>query len=82
MAEEHNKFEPSRADAKSEFRAKEPLHSLLLESPVEALKFLHDNLHDYQSDENMTDYFAEVGLQRREFIEQLKLVMDIRKLHF
>ena len=82
MSEKLDKNKHTQLNRESDFRAKEPLHSLLMESPVDALKFLHNNLHDYKSEAELNDYFAEVGLERRDFIQQLQYVMGLRKLRF
>lgn len=82
MSEQYTQFDAPHPDPESDFRAKEPLHSLLMESPVDALEYLHNDLFDYQSEAQLDDDFPSVGLKRREFIQQLQYVMRLRKLTF
>lgn len=64
----------------NQVRPKEPLYSMLMECPADALKYTLNKLTNYTSDAQLDDRYPEVGLTRREYIEQVHLAMNTRQL--
>ena len=56
----------------------EPLYSMLMDSPISAIVYLHSTLLDYTSESELNDSFPEVGLTRRSYIEQVQLALNHR----
>ncbi|MEE9320079.1 MAG: hypothetical protein V3U76_06495 [Granulosicoccus sp.] len=58
-------------------RPLEPLYSLLCTSPPESVAYLLATLNDFTDDKQLNDVYPEVGLTRREYIEQVLLVAGV-----
>jgi len=80
MSDFESEFNLELLDPKKIVRPKEPLYSMLLECPTSTLKYTYEKLIDYQADSQLNDRYREVGLTRREFIEQVQLAMQARQL--
>ena len=78
MNPENGEFNLTSPESREIVRPKEPLQSMLLECPASTLKYIHDRLIDFQSETQLEDQYPEVGLCRREFIEQVQLAMNSR----
>ena len=59
-------------------RPLEPLYSMLVEAPPESLMALYRSLLDYHDESALDDRFPEVGLTRRDFLEQAMLALRDR----
>lgn len=81
MESEEREFSLTSPESRTTARPKEPLQSMLLECPASTLKYLHDRLIEYQNESQLADQYPEVGLCRREFIEQVHLAMNSRGLN-
>lgn len=64
------------ATSRERVRPKEPLFTLLCTSPHESVVFLLGTLQRYADDSELDDLFPEVGLTRRDYIEQVHLAID------
>lgn len=62
--------------AKTTFRPKEPLYSLLRQMPLATLKFTLEQLNNYQEPAELDDVLPETGLTRRETIEHVLHVLE------
>jgi len=80
MSESETEFNLTSPGPSTVVRAKEPLHSMLLECPTSTIKYTLAQLTDYNHESQLDDKYPEVGLTRRQFIEQVHLAMRIRQL--
>jgi len=80
MATESPDFQLTPPSPKSPSRPKEPLHSMLLECAPEALLFTHSKLMDYKKESQLDERFPEVGLTRREYLEQVHIALVMRNM--
>ena len=57
----------------------EPLHSMLAEAPISALQAMLADLNDYTDNTALNDTYQSIGLTRREMLDQVNLVLNLRK---
>jgi len=72
-------FGDSPVTSKRKIKPKEPLYSLLMTSSDESLRYLFTRLSDFSEDGQLVDYYPEVALTRREYLEQVMLALRHRR---
>lgn len=77
MAEKPFTLEPSRD--RPPVRPKEPLYSLLCESPTAAVEHLYAELIDFEDDAQLNQIIPSTGLTRAAFIAQVLLVLEAKR---
>ena len=70
-------WENSRSAGRA--KPKEPLFSMLCEGPNESVQWLLESLQENSDDHALKEIFPEVGLQRWQYIEQIRLAMEFRQ---
>ena len=80
MAADVQSFELTSPGNDLDIRPMEPLFSMLAVCPVDSLMYLYNDLCNYKNESQLEDMFEEVGLNRREYIQQTQLAMKARHL--
>ncbi|MBX2883311.1 MAG: hypothetical protein KTR32_25385 [Granulosicoccus sp.] len=73
-----NEFTLRPAEPVRVVRPREPLYSMLLEASEASLLYLRKQLLDFADDAQLDDLYPEVGLTRRDYIEQVQIVINLR----
>jgi len=78
MDKEADLFGQPLAQANGTVKPLEPLYSMLAVMPLESLRFTLESLQEFDNESALEDRFDNVGLTRREYIQQVMIVMSHR----